>query len=987
MSCTTIGPCILLFFVSLSRCKWYIQASLTLISSPFLIDFNRMVHKVLAEFGEAAMVGAKAIIDGLVVPMNPNEPARSHVYFHNNIFFSRAVDAGVDTFKISQGDRAARKAASRDANCMGMLHRADIKGLHNLATVLVDYLGTRIVCQSVVPGILQGEKTHTLLYGSVEATQPLSWDEDLHKLLEESLGRGFMIATRPVPTLPLSDERMALIEKLRAASLENLSAMGVPLAGLYQENNNKETKPLTELCAPLEAKGIRGSDQRNYLLDLSRLTPRDANWVPESEGGTGRWEAVASLAKGGRAKKFIPDSLEDDEHTMAILRHELVSSLTRKQMSKYLLAKKDKKKTDDKEKTATDSEKDASKKEEKEEVDAEDEDFLASLRLNPNVFLPNIKSLEGIDDEAYKQIKKDEERVREAAAYLWDDVLPGLTKDIRENSGQILPVDGETLCEVLHQRGINCRYLGRLATMAIEEEEKDRKVEADFTAGKVKSVPRRQMPLSWLELLECEMVARAAKHVLNSYLAENGGYGAAQPAQIIACFFSAVLSTGEERAGETELRLKKAGGAADDNDASPSFLHGPSDPSFNRSRAEIWEDIEREIGRRFRYVLTLYNTPQASAKTKNGGSEDTKPRTLYTPLLRRLCQRNGVRLVAKTYEIGGKCLCSGGNNSYPIASSDIAGILPLVKHAAAAPGSEGFLPASFDSHSGPPSLHILLPDAKSTFDTAYAAWNQKALPQALDLFQEASNLYQRVVDTPLHMSIAKCLRMSAVILFQAGETDVAAANAARSLAIAVQLGGFDHPESANSHSTLAHILLNSNETGEGIKHLRAATYLTELMAGRNHPDLGGNYHKLGTIYHDLGSPVNGLRFYQEASLKENADRIVSGMIAKSTALALANVGHFKSALESEKRAYNLYRCTLGEDHELTKSSAQNMTHFTKIAVQQGTRIAKEEKKRKDEQAANAVASEIVADELAAEAAKASKKKKKKSKSKKSKGKK
>lgn len=261
MSCTTIGPCILLFFVSLSRCKWYIQASLTLISSPFLIDFNRMVHKVLAEFGEAAMVGAKAIIDGLVVPMNPNEPARSHVYFHNNIFFSRAVDAGVDTFKISQGDRAARKAASRDANCMGMLHRADIKGLHNLATVLVDYLGTRIVCQSVVPGILQGEKTHTLLYGSVEATQPLSWDEDLHKLLEESLGRGFMIATRSVPTLPLSDERMALIEKLRAASLENLSAMGVPLAGLYHENNNKETKPLTELCAPLEAKGIRGSDK------------------------------------------------------------------------------------------------------------------------------------------------------------------------------------------------------------------------------------------------------------------------------------------------------------------------------------------------------------------------------------------------------------------------------------------------------------------------------------------------------------------------------------------------------------------------------------------------------------------------------------------------------------------------------------------------------------------------------------------------------
>lgn len=939
---------------------------------------------MLVEFGEAAMVGAKAIIDGLIVPMNPNEPTRSHVYFHNNIFFSRAVDAGVDTFKISQGDRAARKAASRDANCMGMLHRADIKGLHNLATVLVDYLGTRIVCQSVVPGILQGDKTHTLLYGSVEATQPLSWDENMHKLLVESLGRGFMIATRPVPTLPLSDDRMALIEKLRAASLENLSAMGIPLAGLYQETNKKETKPLTELCAPLEAKGIRGSDQRNYLLDLSRLTPRDANWVPESEGGTGRWEALASSAKGGRAKMFIPDSLDDDEHAMAILRHELVSSLTRKLMSKYLLAKKE----EENQKEATDKKENSKKKEEKEEVDGEDEEYLASLRLNPNVFLPNIKSLQDIDEEAYKQIKKDEERVREAAAYLWDDVLPGLTKEIRENSGQILPVDGETLCEVLHQRGINCRYLGRLATLALEEEEKDRKAEADYTDGKIMSVPRRQMPFSWLELLECEMVARAAKHVLNSYLAENGGYGAAQPAQIIACFFSAVLSTGEERAADTQLRTEKSeGGTSDsDSDSAPSFIYGHVVPSFNRSRAEIWGDIEREVGRRFRYVLTLYSIPQSTDKNNSSGvGENAKPRTLYTPLLRRLCQRNGVRLVAKSYEIGGKCLCSKGNSSYPIASSDIAGVLPLVKHAAAAPGSEGFLPASFDSHSGPPSLHILLPDAKSMFDTAYAAWNQKALPQALDLFQESSNMYQRVVDTPLHSSIAKCLRMSAVILFQAGETDIAAANAARSLAIAVQLGGFDHPEAVNCHSTLAHILLNSNETGEGIKHLRAATYLTELMAGRNHTDLGSNYHKLGTMYHELGSPVDGLRFYQEASSRENADRIVSGMIAKSTALALANVGHFKIALDSEKRAYNMYRSTLGENHELTKSSAQNMSHFTKIAVEQGTRIAKEEKKRKEEQSANAMANEIVADELAAQAAKASKKKK--NKSKKSKGKK
>jgi len=939
-----------------------------------------MVHKTLVDFGDAALVGAKAIVEGLIVPINPNEPARSHVYFHNNIFFSRAVDAGVDTFKISQGDRAARKAASRDANCVGLLHRFDIDGLHNLATVLVDYLGTRLVCQSIVPGILQGEKTHTLLCGSVEATQPLSWDEDMHKLLEENLGRGFMIATRPVPTLPLSDERMALIQELRAVS-PGLS--GVGLGSIYKEKKTEVIKPLTEVCGPVEAKGIRGSDQRNYILDLCRLTPRDANWVPESEGGTGRWEAVASTNQGNasaKTKKYVPESLGDEEHTMAVFRSELVTLLTHKEMAKYLAAKKKKesneqgKKDGDSLKASGGDETDVKNKEDNDstnKIDAENEEYLKSLRLNPNVFLPNIKSLEGIDDEAFKQIKKDEERVREAAAYLWGDVLPTLTLEIRENTGHILPVDGKTLCDTLHQRGVNCRYLGRLAALAIEEEAKDRKAEADFASGTAKSLPRRTMPLCWLELLECEMVARAAKHVLDSYLVENGNAAAAQPAQTVACFLSAILSTDEERAGETELRLKKSG-AAEESEPTASVVDTLLGPTFQRSRAEIWDDIEREIGHRYRYVLTLYNTHQTSDR-QNG--EKTKSRAMYTPLLRRLCQRNGVRLVAKNYELGGKCLCSG-RNSYPIATRDIAGILPLVKHAAAAAGGEGFHPASFDCNSGPTSLHVLLPDAKNLFDTAHAAWNQKALPQALDLFQEASSLFQRVVDTPLHATVAKCLEMSAAILFHAGEAEAAAANAARSLAVAVQLGGFDSADALNAHSTLSHILLSSNAAGPGIKHLRASLYLTELLAGPHNTDLATSYHKLGTMYHEVGSPINALRFYQEATARESADRLVSGMVAKSTALVLANIGQFKGALEMEKRAYNLYRSTLGEGHDLTKNSSNTLAQFTKIAVEQGTRKAKEEQKQKEEEAANAMANEVVAGEAAA-AKKRQKKKKRK----------
>lgn len=167
---------------------------------------HRLVHKVLSDFGEAALAGVKAIFDGYILPMNPNESARAHVYLHNNIFFSRAVDTGLDTFKIIQGDAAAKKSASRDCCNMGLLHRLDIPGLHTLATVLVEYLGTRIICQSVVPGILHGEKSHKLLYGAVETLSALQCDDEMHELLESTIGEGCMIATRKIPKYPLSDE-------------------------------------------------------------------------------------------------------------------------------------------------------------------------------------------------------------------------------------------------------------------------------------------------------------------------------------------------------------------------------------------------------------------------------------------------------------------------------------------------------------------------------------------------------------------------------------------------------------------------------------------------------------------------------------------------------------------------------------------------------------------------------------------------------------
>lgn len=53
---------------------------------------DRAVAKVYGDFVEAATKGAIAIVEGKIIPLNPNESMRQHVYVYNQIFFSFAVD-------------------------------------------------------------------------------------------------------------------------------------------------------------------------------------------------------------------------------------------------------------------------------------------------------------------------------------------------------------------------------------------------------------------------------------------------------------------------------------------------------------------------------------------------------------------------------------------------------------------------------------------------------------------------------------------------------------------------------------------------------------------------------------------------------------------------------------------------------------------------------------------------------------------------------
>ena len=54
---------------------------------------------------------------------------------------------------------------------------------------VVDYCGHRLVAQSIIPGILQGEMTSQLHYGSVDNGLTIKWDAEFHELLLQAARR------------------------------------------------------------------------------------------------------------------------------------------------------------------------------------------------------------------------------------------------------------------------------------------------------------------------------------------------------------------------------------------------------------------------------------------------------------------------------------------------------------------------------------------------------------------------------------------------------------------------------------------------------------------------------------------------------------------------------------------------------------------------------------------------------------------------------
>ncbi|CUM65786.1 uncharacterized protein PRCAT00003434001 [Priceomyces carsonii] len=347
---------------------------------------EKLLSKSLYEFNKIATKTAINIIEGNFAPMNPNDPENQHIFLRNGIFYSFPSNSS-GAFDSSGGAAAARYTSSKDLSAIRILNRLDISGVSRLITCVVDFLGKRVICQAPVPGILSNTADDT--------SEKVSYG-----LMTDGVG--------------IANDSSFVDGMKSVAEVFHLSPHKV------QTSNE-----VVELLTSKDTKGIIGSDQRRYVMDLFRTAPLDIEFIEA------HW-------KEGTENSY--------PHRETLVRHEAVEEWWKRRASVLF-------------------------KEESERLEKEGKAVELKEGERPSIGLPvdhisfNPDAFTGIETS-----KEDELVVREISKFVKDNLIDEF---LNEFPSQLAPFDGAHLSLTLHKYGINLRYLGLIATSALERKNKE----------------------------------------------------------------------------------------------------------------------------------------------------------------------------------------------------------------------------------------------------------------------------------------------------------------------------------------------------------------------------------------------------------------------------------------------------------------------------------------------------------------------------------
>ncbi|XP_035198965.1 clustered mitochondria protein homolog [Oxyura jamaicensis] len=823
---------------------------------------ERAIFKVHSDFTAAATRGAMAVIDGNVMAINPSEETKMQMFIWNNIFFSLGFDVR-DHYKDFGGDVAAYVAPTNDLNGVRTYNAVDVEGLYTLGTVVVDYRGYRVTAQSIIPGILEREQEQSVIYGSIDFGKTVVSHPKYLELLEKT--------SRPL--------------KIQKHKVLN--------------DKNEEV----ELCSSVECKGIIGNDGRHYILDLLRTFPPDLNFLPvEGE------EMPEECKKMGFPKQH--------RHKLCCLRQELVDAFVE---HRYLLfmklaalqlmqQKANKQESSGALENGASPENGTAESEKSESDDGKIDDNVTGLdqvkelaetiasddgtvdpksrevirnackavgsisdtsfdiRFNPDIFSPGVRFPESSKEEVQDQ----KQLLKDAAAFLLSCQIPGLVKDCLDHT--VLPMDGATLAEAMHQRGINMRYLGKVINF-------------------ITKTPGRAQLDHIFKIGISELITRSAKHIFKTYLqgVELSGLSAAI-SHFLNCFLSSFPNPIAHLPADELVSKKK-------NKKRKNRNLGNADNTAWASMTpqELWKNICSEAKNYFDFSLECENADQA-AEVYN---------LQKITLLREISLKTGVQILLKEYNFDNR-------HKPTFTEEDILNIFPVVKH-----------------------VNPKASDAFHFFQSGQAKVQQGFLKEGCELINEALNLFNNVYGA-MHVEICACLRLLARLNYIMGDYSEALSNQQKAVLMSERVLGIEHPNTIQEYMHLALYCFANSQLSTALNLLYRARYLMLLVFGEDHPEMALLDNNIGLVLHGVMEYDLSLRFLENAlaiSSKYHGSKSLKVALSHHlVARVYESKAEFRSALQHEKEGYTIYKNQLGEHHEKTKESSEYLKYLTQQAV-------------------------------------------------------
>uniref|UniRef100_A0ABD2XNR3 Clustered mitochondria protein homolog n=1 Tax=Trichogramma kaykai TaxID=54128 RepID=A0ABD2XNR3_9HYME len=858
---------------------------------------ERAIFKVHSDFVAAATRGAVAVIDGNVMAINPGEEPKMQMFIWNNIFFSLGFDVR-DHYKELGGDAAAFVAPRNDLQGVRVYAAADLPGLYTLGTVVIDYRGYRVTAQSIIPGILEREQEQSVVYGSIDfgktvLTHP-KYLELLskvghqlkilpHKVINDAGEEIELCSSVECKGIIGNDSRHYVLDLLRTSppdvnflKIEGLElseasrALGFPiehkhkLCCLRQEliDNFVEAKYvqfIKHAAVSLQKMAKRlpdkSKDEKKEIEPEKRDSPVvDSN---KADSAQARIEAEA-------AKKVLQDmnntcgEEKKENNTWEIVKRVAAAMISLKE-SKF----DNKFNLKNFEFLAEESTKEIVQKAAAAVGSLKETEF--DIKFNPDVFSPGVTH---VDPEG-PDFKKQKDLVRDAAEFLLTTQLPAFIRECLDHTPAAM--DGGTLIEALHGRGINVRYLGKLANM-------------------LSSKPT----LQYLHrICVSELLLRSAKHIFTTYMQGTELMClTAAVSHFLNCFLSsAQLNNPQQNLEELQSktakrRNKRKGGGVPEPDNEWALLTPKSLWQQIRADLKAYYDWESPVSESIDVAIEFFNLQKIT-------------------LLRAFCIKTGIQIMLREYVFDNR-------NRATFFEEDILNIFPVVKH---------INPRATDAYNfyttGQNKIqqgylkdgYELINEALNLLNNVYGAMHPEIAQclrmlarlnyimgdhaEALATQQKAVLMSERVNGIDHPYTITEYIHL-ALYSFSNGQVSASLRLLYRARYLALLVCSEDHPEIALLDSNISLIL---HAVGEYELALRFSEHALRL----SNRYFGGRSLKAALAHHLVARVRNCM-------------------------------GDFRGALNNEKETFSIYKQVLGETHEKTRESSECLRHLTQQAV-------------------------------------------------------